>query len=925
MSGDSPETTVVVRSSIRRKLVTVVLAGITTAILLATLANSWREAQRFGAVKRAEIEGTAHVFASTVADAVAAGDRIGTLKTLRAIGRIPSFTHVSVIDAQGRSLAELGATVALEENDDLPIFLRRSMSVDVPIMKGGVQVGRLLVWVTTGELRKRLVDGLLTGLIAALISALVGLAIAFRLQKTITDPLRRLTTTMFEVQRTQDFDKLVEHRSDDETGVLVSAFNHMLTQIRDRDNRLARHREQLEVTVDERTRDLRVAKEAAEEANAAKSGFLATMSHEIRTPMNGMLVMAELLASANLNDRHRRYADVVVKSGQSLLTIINDILDFSKIESGKLELEIIDLDPAELIDDVLSLFWERAASKGLDIAGYVAPDVPARIQGDPVRLNQVVSNLVNNALKFTETGHVKVLVETVGAAASDDQLTIAFRVRDTGIGIPQEKLGTIFESFSQADQTTTRRFGGTGLGLAICKRLVEAMAGKIEVTSREGEGSEFAFTIETRAMPVTEPAKDEAKKDFTNAVVAISGEASARVIADYVGDRRIGTLVLPPRDLSHQDLGPADLIFAETDVIDRLNLSGEAEGVPGQPYVICVTQLGDTRSDAIIEQGLAQDVLMLPVSRSAMGGLIDRLEAGAPRGRSILDRRETRALPSFPDAKVLVADDSPVNREVVIEALKQLDVRADVVADGAAAVRAADERPYDLVFMDCSMPEMDGFEATRHIRTKEPEGQRMPIVALTAHIAGGQADEWQRAGMDDYMTKPFRITDLVSALERFLPAELCGGGADSVPRETPEVPLLETPVAESSNELPLIDEEVLNDVAGCQDGDGGELVLRVLSLFEEHAPPALLHLAECAGEQGMEEIASAAHALKSMCRNIGASRLAAVCQKIEAEALEGQASDLPASLRYLHSELVATLARIADLKTEREAQVSRAS
>ena len=345
MSHDNPDATPQVRSSIRRKIIGVVLTGIVTTILLVTAANSWRETARYLEIKTAEITGTANVFAASSADAVAAGDRIGVLKTLRAIGKIPSFSHAKVEDLSGEMLAALGTGVALQEGSDLPIFMRSSLDVRVDIIKGGEKVGHLTVLVKTDDLRRSLIEGLLTGLAAALLSGAIGVIIALKLQRRITDPLRKLTQTMFEVERSQDFEKSVEHVSDDETGVLVSTFNKMLAQIRARDERLAHHREELEHTVDERTRDLRVAKEAAEDANAAKSDFLATMSHEIRTPMNGMLVMAELLASANLAERYRRYADVVVKSGQSLLTIINDILDFSKIESGKMDIEQISLDP----------------------------------------------------------------------------------------------------------------------------------------------------------------------------------------------------------------------------------------------------------------------------------------------------------------------------------------------------------------------------------------------------------------------------------------------------------------------------------------------------------------------------------------------------------------------------------------------------
>ncbi len=918
MPSEKPDAALAVRSTIGRKLISIVLIGIATTILLATLANSWREAARYSEVKSAEITGIAHVFASAVADAVAAKDRTAILKPLRAIGQIPSFSYTGVEDMSGKILAELGAGVMLEENDELPIFLRSSLEVQVPVVKGGIDVGRLTVLVKTDDLRTSLIEGLLTGLVAALLSGAIGVAIATRLQKRITDPLRKLTKIMFEVEHTQNFEQSVDHHSDDETGVLVNTFNNMLGQIRVRDDRLAQHREQLEHKVEERTHDLKIAKESAEDANAAKSDFLATMSHEIRTPMNGMLVMAELLASANLTSKHRRYADVVVKSGQSLLTIINDILDFSKIESGKMDLECIDLDPAMVVDDVLNLFWDKASSKGLDLAGYIGPEIPNCITGDPVRLNQIVSNLVNNALKFTDKGHVKVTVDWVEQQGNQ---VIRFAISDTGIGIPQDKLATVFESFSQADQTTTRKFGGTGLGLAICKRLVGAMEGEISVSSVEGEGSEFSFTVGNTKRSQPDESQSQVKCNrLGKGIVAVKGLATCQAIMDYLADRSIEAVSVDADALLKTDLQDTDLILAEPHLISALPEIPKHQAET--PFIISVSQLGDVQSDELIGSGRAHDVLMRPVSRNAIHELIDRLEKDAPRGRTLLEQRASKKPPAYPNADVLVADDSPVNREVVIEALKQMQVAADVVEDGAAAVRAATDKLYHLIFMDCSMPEMDGFEATRRIRESENgTGHRVPIVALSAHVAGSSADEWQQAGMDSYLTKPFRITDLVETFEEYLPEEMrqTAEMAPSQPDPEDHKPHV---ALEDTDQVPVIDESVLCEAIGCDMGDRGELVMRVLSLFEEHGPPSLLKLAESAQSQGSQQISDAAHALKSMCRNIGAVRLGEACDRLEREAKDGRIENLMAQLANLQAELVAVLDRIKQIRSESQQQES---
>ena len=591
------------------------------------------------------------------------------------------------------------------------------------------------------------------------------------------------------------------------------------------------------------------------------------------------------------------------------------------------------------MDDVLNLFWEKAASKGVDLAGYIAPDVPETILGDPVRLNQILSNLVNNALKFTETGHVKVEVRAVAGDGVDEKTGLKFSVFDTGIGIAQDKLATVFESFSQADQTTTRRFGGTGLGLAICKRLIETMGGEISVASIEGQGSEFFFTIMPPPLEAGPRGSDHRRLagSLTKGLVAVNGAATSRVLADYLKDNQISANIVGAQTLGSAVLGGYDLVLAEPEIIGSLKPMSQPGQPAEKPYMVSVSQLGDSRSDELIEQGRVHERLMRPVSHAAFHALIGRLDAGTPLGRSVLDCRESTKLPRYPDANVLVADDSPVNREVVTEALKQLNVRADVVENGAAAVKAAAEKLYHLIFMDCSMPEMDGFEATRRIRSAETEtgNPAVPIIALTAHVAGSKGDEWRQAGMNDYMTKPFRIDDLVTGLESFLPEEVRQSAAnDDEPNEAPRetaapaaAPVQDPPSPAPAGDLAIIDESVLEAVANCQEGDGSELLLRVLRLFEDHAPPALLTLAELAQAGSTpDKIGDAAHALKSMCRNIGALRLGAACDRLESEASGGHIDGLTAQLARLQSELIAALEDIHRIKKDvRNATVAKSA
>ncbi|HVN02517.1 MAG TPA: EAL domain-containing protein [Caulobacteraceae bacterium] len=874
------------------------LASVGAAVTLVTGVLAWRDGARETHAALDRFSSIAKVTAAMSEEAAAAGDRQRAFAALRAIAVMPDVSYARIERPDGGLLAETGAGVRLSHDVAVGAGSGASLArligshtaeVSAPIYSGRYVVGRVVLLGKMDDGGARLASSLELSLLAGLAAALVGLAVAQQMQRRIAGPVVALTEAMTQVRVTHDFERAAQIETDDEVADLVAGFNDMLGEIRSRDEEIAAHMMGLENTVAERTADLKIAKEAAEAANVAKSDFLATMSHEIRTPMNGVMVMAEMLAAGELPPKQRRFAEVIAKSGASLLAIINDILDFSKIEAGKMELEAVAADPADVVEDVLALFWERANAKRLDLAAHIDPATPALIETDPTRLRQVIGNLVNNAIKFTESGAVM-----VQAGPRGELLRIA--VRDTGVGIPEDKLPTLFEAFTQADQSITRRYGGTGLGLAICKRLAEAMGGELTVESEVGKGSTFILDLPMKALA---PPPKWPWLEGELAAVAVAAPATRTALARYLKSAGLTVAAADPGNPT-----PSLLIG------DAAALKA---AVRAASPTICLGEYGETVPQALLDAGRVDLVLVQPLRRRELAAALGQLAAKAPLREALAEatRPEAEALPSFAGRHVLVADDSPVNREVALEALARLGVKVTCVADGREAVEAMAGETFDLVLMDASMPRMDGYDATREIRLAEQVAgrRRTPIVALTAHVVGSAADRWRESGMDGMLSKPFTLAALADQLGEHLTPSPQPAAKPAAPAQ-PAAPKAEAkPATATINPAAtsdLLDPQVTGELARLAASGKSDFVARVRRLYRENAPEAVKALIKACVEGDVTGASKAAHALKSMSLNMGARVVAETAARLELQARDLGVVNVDQA-QVLHSQLIATL------------------
>jgi len=900
------------RSSLYLKLTTMSLLSTGTALLCVFVAFAVASVLNGRENEGRQLSSLAGVVATSSADALIFNDRTLALTLLVSLEAKPEISRAALYDRKGKLFANYAApthaselpparldafdaATLAEANLEGGKFTSPRMRLYQPVMGGTAQVGVLVIELDLLPMWRDILRSVavLGGAMCA--SLLVAMVLARRFTRAIADPVTKLIQTAQKVSSSQNYTLRVAHARRDELGTLIDSFNDMLSQIEGRGAALTMHRDELERQVGVRTEQLERAKNAAEAASRAKSAFLATMSHEIRTPMNGVLGMTEMLLGTHLTEAQRNYTRLVKRSGEHLLVIINDILDFSKIEAGKLTIEYINFNLWDLLEDIHTVYTPQAQAKGIGLDFDIANDIPVAICGDPNRLRQIMANLLGNAIKFTEQGRIVARVRVASETSQD--VMLRFEVIDTGIGISREARGRLFEAFSQADDSTTRKFGGTGLGLAISKQLVELMGGAIGVDNAAGhpnrQGSVFWFTVsfDKRRVDPDAPGGQQHGLDGMRVLVvdedettrialerhlgawdlACEGAASARAALDRLGTRARAGQPFDAAIVNMELTQSSGLLLAATIKADPLT----------RPTRIILLSPERVAADPVQrrEAGVAYQ-LIEPARAADLFACLGTRPRGvtAPAAQFLPPPRPAGGEAAARVRRVLLAEDNPVNVEVAKAMLESLGLQAQVARNGLEALEAVRSKTFEAVLMDCQMPVMDGFAATAEIRRGEQDAGRprtLPIIAITANALQGDREACLAAGMDDYLSKPFTQAQLAGVIGRWIALPLSasvhhGEAAPTLPPEAREV-----------IQRDVINARALENIRALSQQGGDALVQKVVRAYVGDVPQHLRTLRQAVGGEDADTVRRVAHSLKSASANVGAETLARLCKDLE--------------------------------------------